>query len=1082
MTDTSGPLLPPRVDEGYYTSYRSPNVFGRESARFAGEALEAARQSAAAAGESPGAYLPNIAMSGLNLADAGLRYGIGAFSELLGGTPAQESRLMREIYGMPEAFAGSGFIRGASALDDLLEASTANRALRNEMGLADFRARTAGFTPDAPRPVNYYVPTPDELARMEADSTPAQADYLLRRREALALKNEGVSNEEIFAETGIDFIPVRGADGELMDEIPALPTGPSQVNIDRLQELFAQGEGASAPLSEIVLPNETLMGLRGEIPGRVEITSSGPGVGSFDRKTGTIRINPNRATPEMVEDVFRHENVHGIMRSGGSARTLGGANALSEADLTQQYLGLARTARADARARLESGEITQDQFDEIDRRISAAEEGMLVTPSERYTRDIGELLAREAMDPQFGTMSVALTPSEALNPLIRPNVGLIQRADQAASAALLPYRRLARIDEAINRGISTLSAPLSRFFPDEKPRTPAAMLSTLRTQPTAPVPQSRAMARESFSTISPSDIVSEVAAGGRRNAPRYMTLPSEDLMAADFDPEAMIRALREGVPAAEARLADDMRIGNERIRAESLARMGEEVTPPALTPDEELAAIMRRIEERERQNLIDAAQRDIDRFSANASSSNTPEDFGYYQDNPALKFSDGEEWLRGKQESAEASYSNRRGITGSITGTLGSREQDMFLPTSFLRRIPGLQNERRVPGDPQYDALMRDARERGFLPDQGDNKIVLAINHRGEPFIVEGNTRTAVAGDLGIPNVRVEVRYWNGGEMVDGPFSPENISRIAARGPREFARGGEVMMRSDMSSQLSGGIGGFAGDAKNMFRGPRGIGRYAQYMQDGGEITARGLGASQGSTTGSAVAGPGRDVYTGFDGDRLSAVRTRIIRESGVDPVRIAAEEGLDPNLFLNMIAQESGGNARAQSDAGAYGYTQLMDATARELGVDRTDPEQNLRGGARYLRQQIDTFEDIPLALAAYNAGPGAVRRYGGIPPFAETRAYVANILGLPGGQMAVSPTMRPEAVMPVPRPAEQDRFYSGLLPQRNPLNELGEILVSRPANQIAAGQLPQLDQTLNASIMPDQLGGFTDLMRTMP
>ena len=174
-----------------------------------------------------------------------------------------------------------------------------------------------------------------------------------------------------------------------------------------------------------------------------------------------------------------------------------------------------------------------------------------------------------------------------------------------------------------------------------------------------------------------------------------------------------------------------------------------------------------------------------------------PEDFGFYQDNPALTRSSGVEWLEHKQRVAEDTYGERRGITGSTTATLGSGDKDMFLPTDFMRRIPGLLDERRVPGEVQYDALLRDVRERGFLPDQDGNRIVLGINHRGEPFIIEGNTRTAVASDLGIPNVRVEVRYKNGGEMVEGPFSPDNIARIAARGPEQVtfqssARGAAV--------------------------------------------------------------------------------------------------------------------------------------------------------------------------------------------------------------------------------------------------------------------------------------------------
>ena len=108
-----------------------------------------------------------------------------------------------------------------------------------------------------------------------------------------------------------------------------------------------------------------------------------------------------------------------------------------------------------------------------------------------------------------------------------------------------------------------------------------------------------------------------------------------------------------------------------------------------------------------------------------------------------------------------------------------------------------------------------------------------------------------------------------------------------------------------------------------------------------------------------------------------------------------AARAGLDPRLFLALINQESRFNPGAVSPAGAIGLTQLMPGTAADLNVDPRDPWQNLAGGARYLRQQLDTFGDPALALAAYNAGPGAVRRYGGVPPYAETQNYVKAILG---------------------------------------------------------------------------------------
>lgn len=129
---------------------------------------------------------------------------------------------------------------------------------------------------------------------------------------------------------------------------------------------------------------------------------------------------------------------------------------------------------------------------------------------------------------------------------------------------------------------------------------------------------------------------------------------------------------------------------------------------------------------------------------------------------------------------------------------------------------------------------------------------------------------------------------------------------------------------------------------------------------------------------------------------RLS--RAAELRRARYYPVMAAAacEAGVPTHLLDALVTQESRYNPSARSLKGAVGLTQLMPATARQLGVG--DPQnvlQNLRGGARYLRQQLDEFRRYDLALGAYNAGPGRIRQYRGLPPFRETVDYVATVLG---------------------------------------------------------------------------------------
>ena len=119
------------------------------------------------------------------------------------------------------------------------------------------------------------------------------------------------------------------------------------------------------------------------------------------------------------------------------------------------------------------------------------------------------------------------------------------------------------------------------------------------------------------------------------------------------------------------------------------------------------------------------------------------------------------------------------------------------------------------------------------------------------------------------------------------------------------------------------------------------------------------------------------------DGRRISGMIERAAREAGVDPALLAA-----------LVKNESGFDPTARSHAGAIGLAQLMPGTAAELEVDPTDPLENLRGGARYLREQLDRFGTPELALAAYNAGPGRVSRAGGIPRITETQNYVERVM----------------------------------------------------------------------------------------
>ena len=113
--------------------------------------------------------------------------------------------------------------------------------------------------------------------------------------------------------------------------------------------------------------------------------------------------------------------------------------------------------------------------------------------------------------------------------------------------------------------------------------------------------------------------------------------------------------------------------------------------------------------------------------------------------------------------------------------------------------------------------------------------------------------------------------------------------------------------------------------------------------------------------------------------------------------MQTAYEYGVDPKLVRAIAIAESDMNQDEISPVGAIGVMQLMPETAESLGVNPYDEGENIVGGVRYIREMLETFDgDVPLAVAAYNAGPAAVKRYGGIPPYAETQSYVGRVMDL--------------------------------------------------------------------------------------
>lgn len=156
----------------------------------------------------------------------------------------------------------------------------------------------------------------------------------------------------------------------------------------------------------------------------------------------------------------------------------------------------------------------------------------------------------------------------------------------------------------------------------------------------------------------------------------------------------------------------------------------------------------------------------------------------------------------------------------------------------------------------------------------------------------------------------------------------------------------------------------------------------------------------------------------------LSLIRTTAVRHQGNRALHLAGLSADDWQiLFRALVEAESNYNPSAVSPKGAYGLGQLMPDTARSLGVDPRDPSQNLDGAARYLLAQLAAFKDIDLALAAYNAGPHRVVEYSSIPPFTETRDYIARIHRI-RSRLAGTPVFAPDIRVAARVPARAPVF----------------------------------------------------------
>lgn len=339
------------------------------------------------------------------------------------------------------------------------------------------------------------------------------------------------------------------------------------------------------------------------------------------------------------------------------------------------------------------------------------------------------------------------------------------------------------------------------------------------------------------------------------------------------------------------------------------------------------------------------------------------------------------------------------GLPASIGADLGGRllgGVDLFGPTNLGPGVapPSRPDIVRVsPGDYSFGDVAGESGDMAYMATRDLPRFGITAGQSAVPEYGRFDPRSLIATDAG--NV---MRNLYGREL--GPTG-EPV-------PEEVFTGGEDNIREDVVEDVTAPAcpEGFVFDAVTQSCVPAlGIGGGGGSRRSLDEIMAGMGGGSRGYGSPMTTVPVGRRINVAGMAEGGAVARPEVFEMIS----RIAGEEGVDPEIFRRLVFKESSYNPSARSDKGAIGYSQLMPATAEELGVDPYDPEQNLRGGARYLRQMMDRFGSLPLALAAYNAGPTAVSRYEGIPPFAETRDYVAAIMNQDTSR-SIAPPRRPD------------------------------------------------------------------------